>query len=123
MQPDIAAKQEIVSAATLAASLPRQSISINEFVNRFSLSPAVSDAIKQQLKNPRLADERFLFSAPDFTSVLAYRSVELDNGATLTSPSGKFDDVFHKQVVDKDKNEVRFTTQGAVVNDKLKPRA
>jgi hypothetical protein len=120
---DIAIKQEIVSAATLAASLPRQPISINDFVKRFSLSPTASESIRQQLKNPHLANERFLFSAPDFTSVLAYRSVELDNGATLTSLTGEFDDVFQKQVVDREKNEVRFTTQGTVVNDKLKPRA
>jgi hypothetical protein len=120
---DIAVKQEIVSAATLAGSLTRQSISINDFVKRFSLSPAASEAIKQQLKNPRLADERFFFSAPDFTSVLAYRSMELNNGATLSAPSRQFDDVFQKEIIDKDKNEVRFTTQGTVVDDKLKPKA
>jgi cell pole-organizing protein PopZ len=61
---DIAVKQEIVSAATLAASLPRQSISINDFVKRFSLSPAASEAIEQQLKNPQLADERFFSPHP-----------------------------------------------------------
>jgi hypothetical protein len=118
-----AVKQEIVSAATLAASLPRQSISINDFIRRFNLSPTASDSIKQQLKNPRLADERFYFSAPDFTNVLAYRSMELNNGATLTAPSTQFDDVFQKEVVDKQKNEVRFTTQGTIVDDKFKSRA
>jgi len=119
---DIAVKHEIAAAATLARSLPRQSISISEFANRFNLSSSARKAIFDQLKNPRLADERFMFSAPDFASVLAYRSMELDNGATLTAPSGEFDEVFRQEVLDKAKNEIRFTTQGTVVNDKLKPR-
>jgi hypothetical protein len=120
---DIAVKQEIAAAATLARRLPRQSISISDFADRFNFSSEARNAISEQLKNPQLAQERFLFSAPDFANLLAYRSMELDNGAMLTAPSGEFDEVFQKEVIDKRKNEVRFTTQGTVVNDKLKPRA
>lgn len=120
---DIAVKQEIVAAATLAGTLPGQSMSISDFANRFNLSSQAREAISKQLKTPQLAQERFLFSAPDFVEVLAYRSMELDNGATVTAPSGEFDEVFKQEVLDKHKNEVRITTQGTVVNDKLKPRA
>jgi hypothetical protein len=120
---DFAVKQEIASVAALAKSLPRQSTSISDFVNRFNFSAPTRAAIFEQLKNPGLAQERFQFSAPDFASVLAYRSMELDNGAMLTAPSAEFDDVFHQEVVSKLKKEVRFTTQGTVVDDKLKPRA
>ena len=49
--------------------------------------------------------------------------MELDNGATLTAPSGEFDEVFRQEVLDEERNRVRFTTQGTVVSDKLKPRA
>jgi hypothetical protein len=119
---EIDVKQEIVSAATLAGTLPQQSISINDFISRFSLSQQAADAVRQQLRNPATADEHFYFSAPDFKNVLAYQSVELSNGAMLTSLSGKFDDVFEQQVVDEAKNEVRFTTQGSVVNAQLKRR-
>jgi hypothetical protein len=98
-------------------------MSISDFANRFNLSRQARDAISEQLKNPQLAQERFLFSAPDFANVLAYRSMALDNGATLTAPSGEFDEVFQQEVLDKHKNEVRFTTRGTVVDDKLKPRA
>jgi hypothetical protein len=120
---DIAVKQEIAAAATLAGRLPRQSISISDFADRFNFSSEARKAISEHLKNPQLEHERFLFSAPDFANLLAYRSMELDNGAMLTAPSGEFDEVFQKEVIDKRKNEVRYTTQGTVVNDKLKPRA
>jgi hypothetical protein len=120
---DITVKQEIAAAATLANRLPKQSISIDDFVDRFNFSAEARNAISEQVKNPQLAQERFLFSASDFTQVLAYRSMELDNGAMLTAPSGEFDDVFQKEVIDKRENQVRFTTQGKVVNDKLKPKA
>jgi hypothetical protein len=116
-------KQEIAAAATLAGRLPRQSISISDFADRFNFSSEARKAISEHLKNPQLEHERFLFSAPDFANLLAYRSMELDNGAMLTAPSGEFDEVFQKEVIDKRKNEVRYTTQGTVVNDKLKPRA
>jgi hypothetical protein len=119
---DFAVKQEIASVAALAKSLPKQSTSISDFVNRFNFSAQARDAIFEQLKNPGLAQERFQFSAPDFAAVLAYRSMELDNGAMLTAPSGDFDEVFHQEVVNKLRNEVRFTTQGSVVDDRLKPR-
>lgn len=120
---DIDVKQEIVSAATLAGALPQTTISINDFISRFSLSQPAADAVRQQLKNPTTANEHFYFSAPDFKNVLAYQSVELSNGAMLTSLSGKFDEIFEQQVVDEKKHEVRFTTQGTVVNAQLKRKA
>jgi hypothetical protein len=120
---DIAVKQEIVAAATLARTLPRISMSINEFANRFNLSAPARESVSQQLRNPHLAEERFLFSASDFASIMAYRSMELDNGATLTAPSAEFDDVFRQEVIDGSAHRVRFTTQGTVINDKLKPKA
>ncbi|MDA9490425.1 hypothetical protein XI08_15290 [Bradyrhizobium sp. CCBAU 11361] len=120
---DIAVKQEIVAAATLARTLPRISMSINEFANRFNLSAAARESVSQQLRNPHLAEERFLFSASDFASIMAYRSMELDNGATLTAPSAEFDQVFRQVAIDGSAHRVRFTTQGTVINDKLKPKA
>jgi hypothetical protein len=78
--------------------------------------------VRKQLRNPETADQHFYFSAPDFKNVLAYQSVELNNGAMLTSLSGKFGEVFEQQVVDEEKHEVRFSTQGSVVNAQLKRR-
>jgi hypothetical protein len=120
---DIDVKQEIIAAATLAGRLGRQAMSINDFEQRFNLSPAARQAIGKELKSPRLADERFEFVAAEFNDLLAFRSKELSNGAMLTAPSADFDDVFHEEIVDEATHEVKFTTQGTVVNDKLKPTA
>jgi hypothetical protein len=120
---DIDVKQEIIAAATLAGRLGRQAMSINDFEQRFNLSPAAREAVGKELKSPRLADERFEFVAAEFNDLLAFRSKELSNGAMLTAPSANFDDVFHEQTVDEATHEVKITTQGTVVNDKLKPTA
>jgi hypothetical protein len=70
-----------------------------------------------------MAQERFQFDLSEFESLVAFKSVELSNGGTLTAPSAQFDDVFRKEVGDRGEHEVRFTTQGKVVNEKLKPTA
>jgi hypothetical protein len=56
----------------------------------------------------------------EFRSILAFKSVELSNGGTLTAPSSNFDDVFHQEIVDGEDRQVRFTTEGRVVNEQLK---
>jgi hypothetical protein len=120
---DLDVKQEIIAAATLARGLAGQRISIKEFGDRFTLSPAAKAAIGNELKNSQMAQERFQFDLSEFESLVAFKSVELSNGGTLTAPSAQFDDVFRKEVVDRGQHEVRFTTQGKVVNEKLKPTA
>jgi hypothetical protein len=119
---DIAIKQEISAAATLAGRLGRETLSINDFEQRFNLSPEARTAIGRELKSPRLADERFEFAAAEFNDLLAYRSKELSNGAMLTAPSADFDHVFREEILDEATHEVKFTTQGTVVNDKLKAK-
>jgi len=120
---NIDVKQEIIAAATLAGRLGKQAMSINEFEQRFNLSPAARDAIGKELKSPRLAEEQFEFVAEEFNKLLAYRSKELSNGAMLTAPSADYDNVFREEIVDEATHEVKFTTQGTVMNDKLKPTA
>lgn len=120
---DLGVKQEIIAAATLAGRLGKQMMSINDFEQRFNLSPAARQAIGNELKSQRLAEEQFEFVAAEFNDLLAYRSKELSNGAMLTAPSVDFDDVFQEEVVDEGTHEMKFTTQGTVLNDKLKPKA
>ncbi|HEX3487110.1 MAG TPA: hypothetical protein VHT51_18790 [Micropepsaceae bacterium] len=120
---DLTVKQEITAAATLAAGLDGQRFNINEFEERFGLSHAARAAITGELKTPYLAQERFAFDVAEFQTVIAFKSVELSNGGTLTAPSAEFDDVFHQEAVGKLDGQVRFTTEGRVVNEQLKSRA
>lgn len=118
---DLSVKREIVAAATLAATLGGQRVSINEFANRFNLSPAARVAIGNELKTSRLAQEIFQFDATEYQDIIAFKSIELSNGGTLTAPSADFDDVFEQE--ETADGEVRFQTQGRIVNEKLKPKA
>jgi hypothetical protein len=113
-------KREIVAAATLATGLGKQKISIDEFNERFGLSDAARTAILRELKSPRLAQDRFQFDLSEFQSIATFRSVELSNGATLTAPSSDFDDVFEEEPIEGSRGEVRFTTQGRVLNEKIR---
>lgn len=118
---DIATKQEITAAATLAAGLAGQRLSIEEFGERFGLSEAARAAITAELKSPRLARERFQFDLAEFQALIAFKSVELNNGGMLTAPSTEFDDVFQQEAAGP--GRVRFTTEGTIVDEKLKTKA
>ena len=116
-------KQEIVSAATLASGLVGQRLSISNFGQRFGLSSAARDAIDHELKRPHLADEIFEFDLTEFQSVIAFKSAELDNGATVTAPASRFEEVIHSEIIDAERQLVRFSTEGRIVNEKLRATA
>ena len=120
---DLQVKQEIIAAATLAAGLAGQRTSIDDFIQRFGLSQGARAAIAGELKTPALAQENFQFDLAEFRDLIAFKSVELDNGGTLTAPSQTFDDVFRKEETGDVDGDVRFITEGRVVNEKLKSSA
>jgi len=117
---DINVKTEIAAAVTLAGTLKGKKTSIREFMERFGLSSASTEAIRSQLKAPNLAEERFQFDLEEFKNQVGYRSVELDNGGMLTAQTAEFDKVFHREILDEKKQEVQFTTKGKVVSEKLR---
>ena len=114
-------KQEITAAARLSSGLGGQKLSINQIAARFSLSePAQAAAHKGVGSAPALAKEIFSFDADEFKAIVAFKSVELDNGATLTAESDRFDTVFHKEQI---KDQTEYVTRGRVVNERLKTKA
>ena len=117
---DLDVKQEITAAVTLARSLRNKRISIRDFEEQFGLSDEAREAIESQLPKAELAEEKFKFDFDEFSGEVGYRSVQLNNGGLLTAESAEFDDVFQREVVDQAKNEVRYSTQGKVVNEKLR---
>jgi len=120
---DLDTKQEIVAAATLAAGLKGQRLSIEEFADRFSLSQKARAAISAELVSARVAQEQFQFDIGEFQNLIAFKSVELNNGGALTAPSTDFDNVFRQEDIDGPEGKVRFVTEGKIVNEKLKPSA
>ena len=116
-------KRELSAAATLAPGLADQTVSIDEFGERFSLSDDAKAAIAHETKSPEIASETFQFDLAEYQRRVAFRSLELDNGAMLTAPSGTFDSVFHQEVIDESEHRFRFATEGVVVNERLKANA
>jgi hypothetical protein len=113
-------KEEIAAAAKLFGRLGGQRMSIDQIAQRFNLSEPAQEAIRNGLKKPSLAREIFEFDANEFKSIVAFKSVELDNGATLTADADKFDDVFQKEQIE---GQTQFVTTGRVVNERLKTKA
>lgn len=119
---DIKVKREINAAATLANSLEGEVLSVHEFGERFGLSPPARHAISAQV-NRRAAEERFVFDPAAFRAIAAFRSLELSNGAILTASASDFDNVFRQASVDGKRELVRITTEGRIVNERLRARA
>jgi hypothetical protein len=117
---DVVIKSEIAAAVTLAGGFAGRKISINEFASSMNLSREATTAIVQQLKNPDTADEQFRFDVGEFRNQVAYRSVQLDNGGLLTAESESFEKVFDREVINQRTQEVRFSTRGKIVNEKLR---
>ncbi len=116
-------KREINAAATLATGLAGATTTINEITTKYGLTDAAKQAISQELRAPDLAERTFTFDIGEFRSVIAFKSVELDNGGVLTAPSADFDDVFKEERVEEEEQTIRFVTEGKVVNEKLKAQA
>jgi len=120
---ELGVKREINAAATLADGLSGETLSVDEFGERFRLSQRARDAISGQVRSRRAAEERFMFDAEEFGRTVSFRTVEVSNGAMLTASASVFDDVFTQELVDVAGDVVRFTTEGSVVDEKLRARA
>jgi hypothetical protein len=84
------------------------------------LSDAAKGAIRNELKSSAAAQEVFQFDIGTYKSLVAFKSVELSNGAMLTADTDKFGKVFEQEPVDGSKGEIKFVTRGQVIDEKLK---
>jgi hypothetical protein len=67
-----------------------------------------------------LSAQRRQFDLGTYRGLVAFKSVELSNGAMLTADTDKFDKVFEQEPVDGSKGEIKFVTRGQVIDEKLK---
>lgn len=114
---DIEIKSQITSAAHLAKNLPKKAMTIAEFCENFQLSEAAQGAVLSKVNPSRLIHEKFRFDAAEFSRHIAYKQIELDNGAVLSAPAEKFEQCF---VNTKKKETYTFTTTGHIVDERLK---
>jgi hypothetical protein len=84
------------------------------------LSKEARDAVLAELKSAKVAGEIFRFDAGTYKGLVAYKAIELSNGALLTADTEKFNDVFQQEPIEGTKGEIKFTTRGTIVDEKLK---
>lgn len=116
---DLTVKREIAAAVTLASSLGRERLSIDQFGQRFNLAAPSRAAIAAEFKSPAIMAETFEFDREEFCAQVAYRTVEMDTGGLLTAPSAEFETVFRRVVIDEQEERVRFSTEGKIVSEKV----
>ena len=119
--PNLDVKNEIASAVTLAkTAFSGKQTSVNEFCTYFGFSTSTQQSIVSILPKPSLADKVFKFDSKVFRERLPYRTVEIENGAILTAPSGDFDKVF--KVTPHVNNTVEYSTTGRVADQRIEKK-
>ncbi len=113
-------REELVSATCLMRGLDGRRISPAALADSFGISSAARQALRVALPRPELFEETFQFDAAEFGKHLLYRSVELDNGATLMAANDVFDAVFHRDRASIGDGRVRYTTEGRIVDQQLR---
>lgn len=81
------------------------------------MSEAATSAIRAQVKQS-VFEEQFRFLHDEFRKHITFRTVELDNGATLSALSDEFDEVFDRS--EHDDGTVEFSTIGEIKKEKLR---
>lgn len=117
---DVEVKEELAAASRLARSLNGQVIDMNNFADKFALSPKTREAINAMVGNPECRFDQFEFSAEEFAKHLRYRSILVDNGVMLTAPIESFDDTVKRARVAEAGEEYIFSTTGRITDEKLR---
>lgn len=114
---DLAITNEISSAVNLSRNLNYQTTSIKGYTERFGMSEETTEAIRENVKST-VFNEQFRFVHPEFEKHIAYKRVEMDNGAVLTAMYDEFETVFSRS--ENEAGEVIFTTQGEIKTEKYR---
>lgn len=119
---DMEIKEELCAAARLARSLDGQSITMENFAERFALSNKTQSAVISKLQDSSYQFDQFIFSAEEFSKHVRYRTIQINNGAILSAPINKFDDCFMKRRVEEKGKEYEFITRGTIVDESLRKK-
>ena len=116
---DMDIKEELSAAATLSKALNGQIISMSNFGERFCLSKKTTEALSKTLANPNLAFTQFQFATAEFKKHVKFHSIQMNTGALLTAPAGKFEECFERSEVHEG-GDVTYSTTGSVVDERLR---
>jgi hypothetical protein len=117
---DTDVKDEIASLCRLLPGMKGKVVSAKNILSHFQISAKTQDRVKASFKPDRLFGERFRFMPDELTKFIAFKTVELDNGGLLTASTDAFDSVFLREVVDPAKALVKFSTEGTIIDQRLR---
>ena len=118
---DLSTRQELIAAATLLPNRDGAVVTGQHLVSELALGEKAAEALSASLPRAELLEETFRFDGAEFKKQLAYRTIELDNGAVLMGPIDKFGDIFtESHPDDSDPDLVAISTQGHVVGRSLR---
>ncbi len=117
---ELGVREELISAASLLRGQHGQRRSARQMVDQLGLSQPAAVALEAAFPRPDLMDEVFQFDRDEFQRHAAYRAVELDNGGLLIAEDSRFAQVFQQEVVSIDDRRVRYTTEGHVIDERLR---
>lgn len=115
---DLETKQQLVSAANLLRAQDGSVRTAREFLERMGLGEATIEAVAVQFPRDELLDETFRFERQEFDRHALYRAIQLDTGAMLVAEDASFEGVF--QMEPAADNQVRYSTEGHIVNETLR---
>lgn len=118
--PNADVRDELISTAKLIPNLAGNTVSPASVVKHFSLTPESEKQVQSSAKNPELYAEKSRLNRDAFLSVLSFETIELDNGAVLSAPSGQFDEVWTQEMLDESKGLRLYKTQGAPTERKFR---
>jgi hypothetical protein len=116
-------KQDIAAMYNFMVKMPAQTrLSANGLLDRFQVPAETQKQIKERFPKAKSFDETFTFVPDEFAKFVNMRTIELDNGALLTAPTDRFDQVFAREPVAgaNDNDVVRFSTEGSIIDQRFR---
>jgi len=114
-------KQDIVAMHNFMAQMPGQAgVSAKGLLDRFHVPEETQAQIKDRFAKAKSFEETFTFVPDEFVKFVSMRTIELDNGALLTAPTDRFDQVFSREPISGTVNVFSFSTRGRIVDQRFR---
>ncbi|MEQ8475570.1 hypothetical protein [Fulvivirga sp.] len=109
-------KEELSAVVNLLRGFDGKTFSASSLLKRLSVSDEATEILKNNYQKDAF-DLQFQLNYNDLSRPLAYKTIELNNGARLSATNDEFDKVFKKTNLEN--NKVEYSTKGEVKNQKL----
>lgn len=110
-------KEEITAALKLAKGQNGQVLSASSFLSKLGVSAEAKEVVRNNMKKS-LFDEQFKLIYDELCKLVAFKTVELDNGAYLSAQATEFDDIFNKK--ETSNQQVEYSTKGTIVAQRVR---